>query len=192
MTPPRDRVRLVDAPEGAGRSTATLLASLTARLATLHLVSGADALGSLTAGLARLGREVSGTAEGARMRRALEAGRAGTNGAALWSALRIDEWASSLPPSPVLDQLRNDLALLLADDLQRTLELLPIPPEPAEAQATDEPAPATFVDFALGFWALAHEVVEAVEAMAAPTIGDVGQVVSAAQPPSERAGELLR
>ena len=192
MTPPTDRVRLVDAPEEAGRSTATLLASLTARLATLHLISGADAVGSLSAGLSRLGREVSGTAAGAQLRQALEAGRAGTNGPALWSALRIDEWASSLPPSPVLDQLRNDLALLLADDLQPTLELLPIPPEPSEAGIAEEPAPATFVDFTLGLWAFSLEVVWAVESMAAATMGSVPPVVAAAQPPPERGGELLR
>ena len=192
MTPPTGRVRLVDAPEEAGRSTATLLASLTARLATLHLVSGADALGSLTAGLSRLGREVTGTAAGAQLRHALETGRAGMNGPALWSALMIDEWASSLPPSPVLDQLRNDLALLLADDLQPTLELLPIPPESSEAGSAVEPAPATFVDFTLGLWAFSLEVVRAVESMAAQTMGSVPPVVAAAQPPPEPGGELLR
>ncbi len=192
MTPPADRVRLVDAPQEAGRSTATLLASLTARLATLHMISGADAVGSLTAGMSRLGREVAATAAGAQLRQALESGRAGTNGPALWSALRIDEWASSLPPSPVLDQLRNDLALLLADDLQPTLELLPIPPEPSEGAGAAEPTPSTFVDFTLGLWAFSLEVVRAVESMAAPTMGSVPPVVAGAQPPPERGGELLR
>ncbi len=191
MTPGIGRVRLVDAPEEAGRSTATLLASLTARLATLHLVSGADAVGSLTAGLARLGRDVAGTAAGARLRRALEGGRAGTNGSALWSALRIDEWASSLPPSPMLDQLRNDLALLLADDLQPTLELLPIPPEPADPRTVAGPEPATFIDFTLGLWVFSLEVVRAIESMAAPTMG-AGPLVPGAQPPPEDEGELLR
>jgi hypothetical protein len=192
VTPPTGRVRLVDAPEEAGRSTATLLASLTARLATLHLMSGADALGSLTAGLSRLGREVAGTAAGAQLRQALETGRAGMNGPALWSALRIDEWASSLPPSPVLDQLRNDLALLLADDLQPTLELLPIPAEPPHAGSAAEPMPATFADFTLGLWAFSLEVVRAIESMAAATMGSVPPVVAAAQAPPEREGELLR
>ena len=192
MTPPADRVRLVDAPQEAGRSTATLLASLMARLATLHLISGADAVGSLTAGMSRLGREVAATAAGAQLRQALESGRAGTNGPALWSALRIDEWASSLPPSPVLDQLRNDLALLLADDLQPTLELLPIPAEPSGGGNAPEPTPSTFVDFTLGLWAFSVEVVRAVESMAAPTMGSVPPVVAGAQPPPEPGGELLR
>ena len=192
MTSPADRVRLVDAPDEAGRSTATLLASLTARLATLHMISGADAVGCLTAGMSRLGREVAATAAGAQLRQALESGRAGTNGPALWSALRIDEWASSLPPSPVLDQLRNDLALLLAEDLQPTLELLPIPPEPSEGAGAAEPAQATFVDFTLGLWAFSLEVVRAVESMAAPTMDSVHPVVAGAQPPHERGGELLR
>ena len=132
------------------------------------------------------------TAAGAQLRLALEAGRAGTNGPALWSTLMIDEWASSLPPSPVLDQLRNDLALLLADDLQPTLELLPIPAEPSEAGSAAEPAPATFVDFTLGLWAFSLEVVRAVESMAAPTMGSVPPVVAGAQPPPEPGGELLR
>jgi hypothetical protein len=106
--------------------------------------------------------------------------------------LRIDEWASSLPPSPVLDQLRNDLALLLADDLQPTLELLPIPPEPPEAGTAEEQAPATFVEFTLGLWAFSLEVVRAVESMAAATIDSVPPVVGATQPAPERGGELLR
>ncbi|MDQ4025967.1 MAG: hypothetical protein M3217_10860, partial [Actinomycetota bacterium] len=88
MTQSAEQVALVDAPESAGRTTATLLGSLTARLAALHLISGADALGSLVAGYAALGREVARTAEGARMKRALESGRAGRNGELLWSRLR--------------------------------------------------------------------------------------------------------
>ena len=49
------RVRLVDVPDGPGRTTATLLASLAARLGVLHLISGSDAVGSLAAGIARSG-----------------------------------------------------------------------------------------------------------------------------------------
>ena len=86
------RVQLIDESEGPGRTTATLVASLTARVAALRVISGADAIGSLTAGFAALGREVSRTAEGMRLRRGLEAGRAGNNGNALWSALRMNTW----------------------------------------------------------------------------------------------------
>ena len=39
------RARLIDDAEETGRSTATLLASLAARLGTLHVVSGAMAVG---------------------------------------------------------------------------------------------------------------------------------------------------
>jgi hypothetical protein len=186
------RVRLIDGADGPGRTTATLLASLAARLTTLHFVSGADAIGSLTAGFAVLGREVSQTARGASLRRAIEAGRPGANGDALWIKLRIGDWATSIPPSPVLDQLRNDFALLLADDLEATLELMPIPNRRADAQAAQPIEPATFVDCLLGLWAFSTELARAVETLAAPTEPALGEVRPAAHPHSEPDGALLR
>lgn len=191
MSPSADQVALVDAPESAGRTTATLVGSLTARLAALHLISGADAIGSLVAGYAALGREVSQTAEGARMKRALESGRPGRNGDLLWSRLRLADWASMMPPSPVLDQLRNDAALLLADDVETTLELLPIPGEIAGSPA-DLDERWTFADFLLGFWACSAEVVRVLEALAAPTLAEPGEVVASAPADPEADGELLR
>jgi hypothetical protein len=188
MTP---RVRLVDAAGESGRTTATLLASLAARLGTLYLVSGADAVGSLAAGFAALGRAVSQTAEGARLRRALETGRPGANGDMLWSTLRIATWVSSLPPSPVLDQLRNDVALLLADDLDQALELMPIPAEPAGTRA-QPPEESAFVDLVLGLWAFARELTAAVEELAAPTLPSPDEVSTNAPPTSAPEGELLR
>ena len=185
------RVRLVDAAGGPGRTTATLVASLAARLGTLHFVSGAAAVGSLVAGFAALGRELRQTAPGARLHHAIETARAGTNGDALWSALKISDWASGLPPSPILDHLRNDLALLLADDLEDTLALLPIPGEAAGAQApVDDEQPASFADCVLGLWAFAREITQAVDALvgAAPAPRDV----VAPAPDFERAGPLLR
>jgi hypothetical protein len=191
VTPSAEQVALVDAPESAGRTTATLLGSLTARLAALHLISGADALGSLVAGYAALGREVARTAEGARMKRALESGRAGRNGDLLWSRLRLVDWASTMAPSPVLDQLRNDAALLLADDVETTLDLLPIPGEIAGSPAAlDERW--TFADFLLGFWAFSAEVVRVVEALAAPTLAAAGEVLATGSVDPEADGELLR
>jgi hypothetical protein len=185
------RVRLVDRPDEPGRTTATLVASLAARLGTLHLVSGADAVGSLVAGFCALGREVSRTAEGARVRRALESGRVGANGAEIWSALLIERWVSSVPPSPVLDQLRNDAALLLADDLVETLELMPIPSEPAgpAAEGLDE---WTFGDLGVGLWAFSRELVATVEALAEPTLPPPGEVHRGPSPDEPPAGELLR
>ena len=128
---------------------------------------------------------------GRRLHRAIESARAGTNGEALWSALKISDWASGLPPSPILDHLRNDLALLLADDLEDTLRLLPIPGEAAGEQApADDGQPASFADCVLGLWAFAREITRAVDALvgAAPVAGDV----VAPAPDFERAGPLLR
>jgi hypothetical protein len=183
------RVQLADA-EGEARTTGSLLASLAARLGALHFISGTDAVGSLAAGFAALGREMGRTAEGAGLREALSAGLPGMNGGALWAALRIEEWVSSSPPSPVLDQLRNDLALLLASDLEETLALLPIPGSAAGAAAAGGGGPATFVDCALGLWAFSRELVRAVETLAGPLRAATGTVVPGPEP--ERAGPLLR
>jgi hypothetical protein len=176
------RVRLVDDADEAGRSTTTLLASLTGRLGALWVVPGSTAIGSLTAGFVALGREVGASADGARLRRALEAGRAGLNGETIWQELRVRDWVAASPPAPVLDQLRNDLALLLADDLTQTLELLPIPPEMTGARDTNDPPDPTFVDFALGFWAFSREVVGAIEALAEPTLNPAGTWTSGQGP----------
>src|SRR5262249_33476768 len=109
-------LELIDEPDSSGRTTATLLASLAAPPGVLMVTTGADVIGSITAGLVKLGRDATETAEGARLRQALLAGRAGANGETLWRVLRIDDLALR-PPTGVLEQLRNDLALLLADDL---------------------------------------------------------------------------
>lgn len=187
-TPPR--LRLVDEPHTSGRTTASLVTSLAARLAALHSISGADAIGALTAGYASLGRKVAETAEGQRMFEAICRGRAGGNGNRLWDALLIGRWASSLPPSPVLDQLRNDLALLLADDLDAALELPPMPPEIAGA-ATPEPEPATAAHYLLGMWAFAREVVTGIEALAPTTSSRVEGVIPGTPPPPAVRGPLL-
>jgi hypothetical protein len=143
------------------------------------MVSGADAIGSLVAGFVELGRSVSQTAEGARLRRALERGLPGLNGTLIWSKLRIDDWASTMAASPVLDQLRNDIALLLADDLEVVLDLAPIPGELRGAQADDR-EPATFIDFMVGLWSFSRELVSAVDELAAPTVDAPGRFVQAA------------
>ena len=187
-----NRVRLIDGADGPGRTTATLLASLAARLAVLPFVSGADAIGALAAGFAALGREVSQTARGASLRRAIEAGRPSANGDALWTKLRIGDWVSSMPPSPILDQLRNDLALLLADDLEATLELMPIPHQMAGAQGAEQIESATFVDCLLGLWAFSTELAHAVETLAAPTLAASDKVMPAVHPSAEPESALLR
>jgi hypothetical protein len=184
------QVRLVDAEEGQGRTTATLVASLTARLAALHMITGADAIGSILAGFSALGRDIAKTSEGERILRAIEAGRAGANGDLLWSMLMVDQWVSSYPPTPMLDHLRNDMALVLADDLLAILELLPIPPE--TASATAEAGSATFAECILGMWAFSRELVRGVEMLADPTLSPAGTVeVSDATGP-EPESRLLR
>ena len=178
-----DSIKLVDAPQEA-RTTATLLASLAARLTTLQFISGPTAVGSIVAGFAALGRDVSKTAEGARLRRALERGRASANGEAIWDALKIEPWIASVAPSPILDHLRNDLSLLLAGDLLETIELLPIPGSASgDVNAGAEPA-ADFLDCVLGMWAFSRELVRGVEALAASTTpaSDVDTADSASNP----------
>lgn len=191
MTPGTDaRVKLIDAPEESGRSTATLIASLTARLATLYAVSGAAAVGSMVAGFAAIGREASATVEGARLRRALAKSRVASNGESIWAALRIRQWASLVPAAPLLEQMRNDMALLLAPNLEETLALLPIPGEPAGgAGADDEPA-SEFLDCIIGMWAYSHEMTQAIEALAAPMRDDTEY--ESAERPAPPDGSILR
>jgi len=160
------KAALIDVQDTAGRTTATLVASLASRLTALHFISGADAVASLTSGLAALGREISKTSEGARLREALSTSQVAANGEAAWRVLRIGEGASTAVPSPVLDQLRNDLALLLAEDLEDVLSLTPIP---AEAPTGTVPPPqqtVTFLDFVVGYWAFCKEAVASIDALA--------------------------
>lgn len=189
-----DRVRLVDAEDEAGRTTASLVGSLAARLLALHYTSGVSVVGSLIAGLAALGREASRTAEGALIRQALERGPAVGNGDAVWSAMRIGDWASGLPASPVLDHVRNDLALLLAKDLEETLEQPFALPEarPRSVVSAEAPVPVTSIDCLVGLWVYSREIVRAVEALAGPTLAPGGKVEHPARPEKEPEGTLLR
>lgn len=191
MSTPEDRISLADAPEEAGRTTATLVASLAARLATLYAVSGAAAVGSMVAGFAAIGREFGATAEGARLRLALERGRVAANGEALWSALRIRQWASLVPAAPLLEQLRNDMALLLAPNLDETLALLPIPGEPAAGFAAEDEPATEFIDCILGMYAFSREMTTAIDALAAPTRDD-GPILRREPGAGPPTGSLLR
>jgi hypothetical protein len=144
----------------------------------------------MVAGFAAIGREASQTAEGARLRRALERGRVVGNGDAIWHALRIRQWASLVPAAPLLDQLRNDMALLLAPNLEETLNLLPIPGEPAGAVGSEDEPPSEFLDCMVGMWAYSREMVSAIEALAEPTREDPA-VTHNARPEPPR-GSILR
>jgi hypothetical protein len=186
--PPEIRVDLTDDFTGTPRTTMTLLASLAVRVRTLPLLDGAQAVGSLVAGVAAVGRRVASTAEGARIHQALAKNRVGFNGTALWAALGLDATTSALPPRPVYDDLRNDIALLLAPDLLEHVEQLD------EAQVThgigsiEEPEDVDFLDFMVGLWFLACEVTAVIEGFAAP--GDRDDPPTPPEPGPE--GMLLR
>ena len=160
------RARLVD-PEGeADRTTASLVSSLATRLIILHYTSGVSVIGSMLAGLTLAGREVARTAEGARLRKALAASPAARNGEAIWAALRIGDIAAGLPATPILDHVRNDLALLLAEDLAETLAEPPTPPALGNRGTTGAMGEVSFLDCMLGIWAHARELNRSIESLA--------------------------
>lgn len=161
------RVRLVDPDGEADRTTASLVSSLATRLIILHYTSGVSVIGSMLAGLTLAGREAARSAEGARLRRALAATPAARNGEAIWAALRIGDIAAGLPATPVLDHVRNDLALLLADDLAETLAQPPTPPAMGSRAGEGALGEASFLDCMLGIWAHAREITRSVESLAA-------------------------
>lgn len=176
-SPPGDvpvEIALID--DHGPRTTADLVGSLLARVATLHAVTGAQAVGSLVAGLGALGRRsAETTADGARLRETLRASRVAANGDDLWSRLGTGAALAASPPSPILADLRNDLALLLAHDLDAALADLDLI-EPAEhIGALAEPEPIDCVDLVVGLWAYSSEIVSAVQALTDHADGaDVG------------------
>jgi hypothetical protein len=178
--------------EDAGRTTVTLLASLAARMAALYVMSGADAIGSLTAGFAAYGRELSQTEHGARMRRALAASRIGSNGEAIWKALRIDQWASTIPPSPVMQQMRNDVALVAAGDIADAIAQLPVPAHPSGIRGLPTPIDVNFLDFTLGLWGYAKEVVAALDSLAEPTMNREPTIIRNNSEEHSNGGSMLR
>lgn len=156
-----------DDPRDDARTTPNLLGSLAARLGALWAISGADAIGAQIAGFAAVGREVSRTAEGARLRAQLERSRGGINGEAIWQRLQIDEWLSAAPPSPVLEDLANDLALLLSSDLPDALHALDNGTLPIPRAELPQPERVHVVDSLLGLWAVGRQLAAAVEALVA-------------------------
>ncbi|MFX0115333.1 MAG: hypothetical protein ACFFB3_12360 [Candidatus Hodarchaeota archaeon] len=160
---PVRRVTLTDPPNQKERNTQNLIASLRVRLTSLHYVSGAKATGSIIAGFAALGREYSRTTVGSRMREALNASRAGTNARIIWKNLRIEEWASQHPPCPILDQLRNDVALLLADDLEECLSKPISPIQPLEYVKAPDEVSVNPIDYILGLWVYSKEFCWAIQ-----------------------------
>lgn len=179
------RLRAVDQPTGHRRTLRALIGSLAARLATLSAVTGGQAIGSHLAGIAALGREVARTDDGRRLRAGLDRSRAGANGEALWQSLRIGGWLSAMPPSPVMDELRNDLALLLADDIDAAIDGLrdPANPEPPPTAPLAEPHRVEFADLMLGLWAWGRELSRSVEAAAGNPTGSAQVAVETREGP---------
>jgi len=186
------KASLVDVEDSAGRTTASLLAALVSRLALLHFISGADAVASLVSGFAALGREVSKTSAGAALRQALNASQVASNGQAVWTTVRIGENASTAIPSPVLEQFRNDVALLLAEDLENVISMMPIPPEAPSGALPEPQQTVTFMDFMIGYYAFSNEVVSAVDAMAQLGQPVKREVVSHGEPATPLHGSILR
>jgi hypothetical protein len=182
-------VVLEDARDGPARTTNTLLASLVVRLRTLALLPGSEAVGSIVAGVAELGRRVASTGEGARIRKALECSRPGVNGELLWSTLHMGDLPSAIPPTPVLEELRNDVALLLAPDLERALAELDETSLTAGIGLVSEPQPVAFLDLVLGLWALSRFAADAVEALAESSAHDADASPEGVDPED---GPLLR
>ncbi|MFN0103828.1 MAG: hypothetical protein ACKV2U_17310 [Bryobacteraceae bacterium] len=190
MSDTAHRIQLADTQQGPERTTATLLASLQARMTALYLVSGADAVASITAGMARLGRQVSETAEGMRLRRALESSRSAMNGRAVWNKLRLSEWTCGILPTPVLEQLHNDVAILLADDVDVVLQALPLPAEMVGPEGTADTPDVDFVDVAIGLWAFSRELTHCIEDLAAPHLPPRGSFGPNGAAPMD--GSILR
>lgn len=177
-----------DDTSGAQRTTATLLQALVARLQTLQVVTGTQALGSLVAGLAQLGQQAAATAEGARVRAALSQTRVGANGQALWSSLGMEAAWSAFPPAPVLEDVRNDLALLLATDLAAVLAELDAVDASQSIGPLREPQPIDCLDLVVGMWAYAREIVGAIDTLVAP----VAIVEVQAPTGGDQSGPVLR
>ena len=70
-----------------------------------------------------------------------------------------------MPASRVLDQLRNDVALLLVDDLAETFELPPLVAEPTGTEKSEAPERIDPVDLMVGMWVLAKDTVDLVQAL---------------------------
>ena len=187
------RLVLGDVPDTATRTTSALVRSAAERLASLWFVTGADAVGSQLAGFVALGRQASTTADGARLRRALELGRPGTNGDALWTRLGIGQWLASATPSPLLEELHNHIALLLATDLFDVLDLNIDDPQSQPAAPAEPVGDAEAIDFLMGLWAFGRQMTLAIEALAEPTLGRVPRVDAppTAESPGTK-GPLLR
>ncbi len=98
-----------------------------------------------------------GTAEGARVREAVLATRIASNGDALWARLGMHAAWSVFSPTPVLEDVRNDLALLLADDLSAALADIDSVDPAERIGPLRVPEPIECVDVIIGMWAYSRD-----------------------------------
>jgi hypothetical protein len=188
---PAPHADFVDHPNEVGRSTTTLLAAVLTRAATLGAISGAQAVASMIAGLAALGRSVAGTIEGQHMRDAIDHGRLRENLDLLFGGLGLGALASASPPTPMLEDFFNDVALVLAPDVADSVDgALVGTVTGASVGLLRSPEPVDPVDFVVGFWAFSSEVAATLRELieAGPVLD---RVTDADEHAAER-GRLLR
>ena len=73
--------------------------------------------------------------------------------------------AAGLPATPILEHVRNDLALLLAEDLAEALAQPPAPRALGSRDAAGPPGNANFLDTMLGLWVHAREITRSIESV---------------------------
>jgi hypothetical protein len=149
----------VDHPTEVGRTTTTLLAGAMTRAATLSAITGAQAVASMIAGLAALGRAVAETVEGQHMRDAIDRGRLRENLDLLFGGLGLGALASASPPTPMLEDFFNDVALVLAPDVADSIDAALVGAASGSSVGVLRTAEKVDpIDFVVGLWAFSSEV----------------------------------
>jgi hypothetical protein len=156
----------VDDSADVSRRTTTLLVSLLTRAATLSAVTGAQAFLSMIAGLASLGRSSSETVDGHRLRERLAEGRVRENLELLFAKFGLGAMVAGSPPTPILEDFFNDLALLLAPDVGNVVDSALVGAAGgAGVGLLVAGQPVDPVDVVVGLWAFSREVAASIEAL---------------------------
>lgn len=189
--PPAPRADFVDHPMELGRGTTTLLVGVLTRAATLSAITGAQAVASMIAGLAALGRSVAETVEGRHMRDALDRGRLLENLDLLFGRLGLGALASASPPTPMLEDFFNDVALVLAPDIAESVDAaLVAAVRGSGIGMLRSPEPVDPIDFVVGLWAFSSEVAATLTDLI--EAGPLLDRVTGADEQAEEQGRLLR
>lgn len=156
----------VDDSADVSRRTSTLLVSLLTRVATLSAVSGAQALLSMIAGLAALGRSTGETVDGHQLRERLAEGRMRENLELLFSKFGLGAAVAGSPPTPMLEDFLNDLSLVLSPDVGDVVDAaLVAAAGGAGVGLLVSGQPVDPVDVVVGLWAFSREVAASIEAV---------------------------